>query len=203
MKQNQTKQIVTLGITLSLYCIIAALALSVTYSVTLPQIQLQQKKATEESMKSIYPDAISFTLCTDNEQNPIFHNQVIDNCITLDCIYEGRDQTNLLLGYLVKGSSLGYGGPIVFIYGLDLDDTIHSVSIIEHSETPGLGANVIKDHFLNQFKGKLTSDAFLVKQDITPITASTITSKALSEGIKKSVTYVRENITELTNENEN
>jgi Na+-translocating ferredoxin:NAD+ oxidoreductase subunit G len=201
MKQNQTSQIIKLGITLSVYCIVAAFALSITYSVTLPQIEYQQRIATEESMKTIYPDAVSFDLCIDDTEKPMFHNQSIDGCISIDCIYEGVGQDNALLGYLVKGSVQGYGGPIIFIYGLNPDQTIHSVSIIEHSETPGLGANVTKENFLKQFQSKSISDAFTVKQDITPITASTITSRALSEGIKKSVSYVVDHMTELSYEN--
>ena len=200
MKQNPAKQIIKLGLVLSTYCIVAGLALSMTYSVTLPQIQYQQKKATEESMKSIYPDATSFELCTNEQDAPVFHNQMIDSCISIDCIYKGFSIDETFLGYLVKGSSLGYGGPILFIYGLNPDETIHSVSIVEHSETPGLGANVAKSSFLDQFQGKPISDCFVVKQDVTPITASTITSKALSEGIKKSVSFVVEHISELNNE---
>lgn len=200
MKQNPAKQIVKLGLVLSTYCIVAGLALSMTYSVTLPQIEYQQKKATEESMKSIYPDAASFELCIKEQDTPVFHDHLIDGCILIDCIYKGFSTDNTFLGYLVKGSSLGYGGPILFIYGLNPDETIHSVSIIEHSETPGLGANVTKTSFLDQFQGKSISDGFVVKQDVTPITASTITSKALSEGIKKSVSFVIEHISELNNE---
>ncbi len=200
MKQNPAKQIIKLGLVLSTYCIVAGLALSMTYSITLPQIQYQQKKATEESMKSIYPDATSFELCTNEQNDPVFHNQMIDGCISIDCIYKSFSTDKTFLGYLVKGSSLGYGGPILFIYGLNPDETIHSVSIIEHSETPGLGANVAKSSFLDQFQGKPISDCFVVKQDVTPITASTITSKALSDGIKKSVSFVVEHISELNNE---
>jgi Na+-translocating ferredoxin:NAD+ oxidoreductase subunit G len=200
MKQNPTKQIVKLGLVLSIYCIVAGLALSITYSVTLPQIQYQQKKVTEESMKSIYPDATSFVLCISDNETPIFHNQLIENNITLDCIYKGFSNDDTFLGYLVKGSTLGYGGIILFIYGLNPDETIHSVSIIEHSETPGLGANVTKPSFLDQFQSKSITDNFIVKQDITPITASTITSKALADGIKKSVSFVLEHVSELENE---
>jgi electron transport complex protein RnfG len=200
MKQTPTKLIVKLGLILSTYCIVAGLALSITYSVTLPQIQYQQKKATEESMKSIYPNASSFVLCINDNDTPIFHHQLIDNCVTLDCIYKGFLSDDTFLGYLVKGSTLGYGGPILFIYGLNPDKTIHSVSIIEHSETPGLGANVTKPSFLDQFQSKPTTDSFIVKQDVTPITASTITSKALSDGIKKSVSFVLDHVSELENE---
>ena len=48
MNSTHIKQIFKLGITLSAYCIVAAFALSITYSVTLPKIQEQKKIAIEK-----------------------------------------------------------------------------------------------------------------------------------------------------------
>ncbi|MCK5847786.1 MAG: RnfABCDGE type electron transport complex subunit G [Caldisericia bacterium] len=200
MKTNPTKQIVKLGIILSIYCIVAALALSVTYSVTLPKIQEQQRLSTERSMKSVYPNASSFSVVTNENNDELFCSIEVESGVLIDSLYMANDSNSSLIGFVVKASSQGYGGLIMFVYGINPDKTIEAVSIIEQTETPGLGANVYKSSFLDQFSKKNVTDSFIVKQDVTPITASTITSKALTNGIKKSVDFLLEHHQEMTDE---
>jgi electron transport complex protein RnfG len=194
------KQIVTLGIILSTYCIVAAIALSVTYSVTLPAIILQEKKATENSMKLVYPSANSFIFIESEEGYPFLEDTEVNPGIIIDSLYQALDENGAILGMIVKGSSQGYGGPINYVFGINPDQTIQMVTIIDQCETPGLGANVCCADFLNQFNDKPISDNFIVKKDIKPITASTITSKALSNGIKETSDFIIENYQEITNE---
>ena len=68
------------------------------------------------------------------------------------------------------------------------------IRILALKDTPGLGANATNPvYFVNkstrttfpgQFSGKALGDPFIVKQDVSAITASTITSKALTSIIK-------------------
>jgi electron transport complex protein RnfG len=65
---------------------------------------------------------------------------------------------------------------------------------MEHSETPGLGANAEapsyyvdrekKITFYGQFAGKSVSDPFQAKGDVHAITASTVTSNAVALAVK-------------------
>jgi electron transport complex protein RnfG len=71
---------------------------------------------------------------------------------------------------------------------------------MEHSETPGLGANaashkyfVDKENgvtFHGQFIGKSVDHPFEVKNDVAAITASTITSKAVASSVKAAAVAV-------------
>jgi len=74
------------------------------------------------------------------------------------------------------------------------NNEIAGVKILGHSDTPGLGANAASPKyfvdrargitFYSQFAGKKTSDPFEVKNDVIAITASTITSRAVSASVK-------------------
>jgi electron transport complex protein RnfG len=71
---------------------------------------------------------------------------------------------------------------------------ITGVKILEHSDTPGLGANAASSSFFvdrangitfyGQFAGKSIYDSFEVRRDVISITASTITSQAVSSSVR-------------------
>ena len=88
------------------------------------------------------------------------------------------------IGYAVETSSMGFGGEIKMMVGFDQNGTIRNIQVLEHSETPGLGAK-IKDEdnpVLLSFAGSNPADLKMsVKKDggdIDAITASTISSRA-------------------------
>ncbi|MDD2425283.1 MAG: RnfABCDGE type electron transport complex subunit G, partial [Bacteroidales bacterium] len=99
-------------------------------------------------------------------------------------VYPARkgDQT---VGYAIESfSNAGFGGRISLMVGFDSEGNIVNVSVISHSETPGLGAKIVdgKSNFSVQFKGKNPVDFKLSVRkdggDVDAITASTITSRA-------------------------
>ena len=97
--------------------------------------------------------------------------------------------------YAVKSVTAGFGGPLALMVGITSDGQIYNTSVLEHSETPGLGAKCKTDiHFINQFKGFDTSSRILsVKKDggdVDAITASTITSRAYTLAIRNAVDAV-------------
>ncbi len=94
----------------------------------------------------------------------------------------------------------GYSGPIEIVVAMDNTGTkIAGVRIKSHSETPGLGANAaqirygdIEPWFLAQFSGLDPEQIFLGKDDpngkIDAITAATITSRAVTDAVRKAAT---------------
>jgi len=91
-------------------------------------------------------------------------------------------------------SEKGYGGPIKVIVGVDpTGEKITGVRIAEHTETPGLGANIVQVRtgedepwFLKQFGG-LTVDRIALKPQgaIDAITAATISSTAVTDAVRE------------------
>jgi electron transport complex protein RnfG len=80
----------------------------------------------------------------------------------------------------------GYAGDIVLLLGFTAEDRLHNYTVLDHKETPGLGA-----HIAGAFRASVTNrpaatTAWKVKKDggdIDAITAATISSRAVCEAI--------------------
>lgn len=92
-------------------------------------------------------------------------------------------------GYAIETYASGFGGRLLLMVGFDKEGQIKGISVISHSETPGLGdkINPSKSDFSVQFQGKNPADfKLLVKKDggdVDAITASTITSRAYCDAV--------------------
>ncbi len=96
-----------------------------------------------------------------------------------------------LIGYVAVASSKGYGGDVQIMIGVNLDITVAGIEILSQSETAGLGANCENPEWLSQFVGK--SGNLAVSKDggeIDAITASTITSRAVTSAVNKALAQV-------------
>lgn len=68
-----------------------------------------------------------------------------------------------IVGLAYDATAGGYHGPIGLMIGVDPNGTLTGVSIMTHTETPGLGARIVEPAFTKQFKGlsgsvKLSND---------------------------------------------
>lgn len=89
------------------------------------------------------------------------------------------------IGAAVESTAGGFGGDLKILVGFDSDGKILGYTILQHAETPGLGAKADK-WFQKDGKGCVigknpATDKLTVKKDggdIDAITASTITSRA-------------------------
>ena len=99
-------------------------------------------------------------------------------------------------GYAFRVSTQGYGGAVVIAVGIDVSGTITGIQILEHSETPGLGANASNPSFTDQFIGK-NGILSVVKGEagenaISAISGATITSRSVTESVNTAFTYFQE-----------
>ena len=90
-------------------------------------------------------------------------------------------------GKAISVFTQGYSGKINMLVGVDPQGKVSGVKILNHRETPGLGANIVKSGFLKQFKGKSLKDPIEPKQDIDAITGATISSRAVCKGVKEAL----------------
>ena len=128
--------------------------------------------------------AIDSVLVTDK---PIakYEERVIDN-LTYNLAYDDQNQ---FIGAAIKTfSNAGFNGKIELMVGILADGTLNKVSVLSQNETPGLGANMDKPKFKDQFKGKNpASYKLFVKKDqgdVDAITAATISSRAFTEALR-------------------
>ena len=99
-------------------------------------------------------------------------------------IYQTKDAQGKDLGAAVESTTGGFGGDLKVLVGFDPEGNILGYTLLEHAETPGLGAKADK-WFQKGEKGdiigKSPAEPLTVSKDgglVDAITASTITSRA-------------------------
>ena len=99
-------------------------------------------------------------------------------------IYQTKDAKGNDLGAAVESTTGGFGGDLKVLVGFDPEGKILGYTLLEHAETPGLGAKADK-WFQKGEKGDIIGkspiEPLTVSKDggqVDAITASTITSRA-------------------------
>jgi Na+-translocating ferredoxin:NAD+ oxidoreductase subunit G len=180
-----------LGLILAIFAAAACVMLAFVYTGTASIIARRQQADLEAALKDIFPEADSFETAK-GIKSP-------DAAVTIENAYEAI-RGGKPVGAALRLTRASYGGPIKIMAGVSIDGTITGVKIMEHSDTPGLGANAVSSKyfvdkaqgitFYGQFAGKSVNDPFEVKNDIVAITASTITSRAVASTVKAAAVAV-------------
>ena len=177
-----------LGIVLALYATAACVGLAFVYAGTEKVIAQRQQDDLNAALSELFPNADFF--------NPIENIRSTDPAVTIeaDGVFAAMRKPNEIIGAALRTSRASYNGAIKVLVGVGVDGRISGVKILEHSDTPGLGANAASAtyyidrskgiHFYDQFAGKSVNDPFEVKQDVVAITAATITSRAVAAEVK-------------------
>ena len=104
-------------------------------------------------------------------------------------VYQVRDAQGQDLGAAVESTTGGFGGDLKVLVGFDPEGKILGYTLLEHQETPGLGAKADK-WFQKGEKGdiigKSPAEPLTVSKDggqVDAITASTITSRAFLKAV--------------------
>ena len=127
-------------------CLVASLLLSVTYQVTLPQIEAIAVKNANASRAEVLAAADEFTQITDAE----FYDGVTE-------VYKAKNGA----GYVITCVSKGFGGDVTVMTGIDSTGKISKVKVTSAAdETPGLGQKATLPAYTDQYTGaeKLTND---------------------------------------------
>lgn len=180
------KDILKLGLALALFAAGACVALAMVYAVTKPAIEGHEARNLEASLKEIFPEADAF-----ESLNGALSSGSAG--VTVTGAWKAS-KGGATLGLAIRTLGKSYGGDAAMLVGVRTDRRLSGVRILTLSDTPGLGANATsptyfvekasKTTFPGQFKDKPVSDPFEVKNDVSAITASTITSKALTDMAK-------------------
>ncbi|NLP18077.1 MAG: RnfABCDGE type electron transport complex subunit G [Firmicutes bacterium] len=164
------REIVRLSLILMLLCAITGAALSATYAKTRPIIEEHEARVLEENLKALLPSADRFQLQEGEAEE--------DSTYYLG--YKGQEQ----VGVIALFSQGGYNGDVRMMMGVDMGGKITGLRIMEHTETPGLGAKITEEWFISQFENKKVTDPLVIGQDVDAITGATISSRSVSGGLK-------------------
>ncbi len=136
-------------------------------------ISEQKQKALEEGIKTVMQAESLNVTSTDTLRTT-------DN--------KGKEQVYIIYnnekGAAVESATMGFGGQLRVLVGFDTEGNILGYTLLEHQETPGLGAKA--DQWFQKGQkgdiiGRNPSEPLTVNKDggqVDAITASTITSRA-------------------------
>ena len=147
--------------------------------ITEAPIKLQAEKTLADGIKAVM-GGVQLSVA---ENDTI--KQTIKGKEAVFVIHKTVDSNKQDLGVAVESTTGGFGGDLKGLVGFDKDGNILGYTILQHAETPGLGAKADK-WFQKDGKGSIigknpNKDNLTVKKDggdIDAITASTITSRA-------------------------
>ena len=147
--------------------------------VTEEPIRQQAEKTLADGIKAVM-GGVELTVAKDDTVR-----QTVSGKEIIFVIHEAVGTDKQPLGAAVESTTGGFGGDFKILVGFDNDGKILVYTILQHSETPGLGAKADK-WFQKDGKGCVigknpATDNLTVKKDggdVDAITASTITSRA-------------------------
>ncbi len=162
-------------------CLVCSALLAGVYALTAEPIAAAAAAKNEAAIKEVLPEnaaVIEEERTVEFEGQPYAYNLAYD---------EKGD----VVGCAVNVSPVGFGGPIAIKVGFDRNGVICNTKVLSQAETPGLGAKCVEPSFSDQFKGfDPSAKKLAVKKDggdVDAITASTITSRAYSDGLALAV----------------
>lgn len=183
------REIIKLAGILFIISSVAAVLLGLTNMATQDVIAHQLELENTEARQSALPIANEFEMLENSEAADAISND--DNRITE--IYTGK-QDGEIVGYAFKVTPKGYGGEIVLNVGISLDGKVTGIKIVNHGETPGLGAKAAEDDFQNQFIDQSADSSLTVVKggsagdgEVQAIAGATITATAVTEGVNQAI----------------
>jgi electron transport complex protein RnfG len=188
-------------VTLACIAIFSGLLVATTFEVTKEPILKNRREALEKAVFTVLPEASS----KKNFQLDSSGLKPLSDDATGANVYAGYDDNGQLTGVAMEGAARGYQDVVKVLYGYNpAEQTITGITVLQSSETPGLGdrvetdpdflANFIAlDAKLNSAGSALENDIVTVKSgdkehpwQIDAISGATITSQAIGNALNSS-----------------
>ena len=142
---------------LTLTCLISALGLAYVNTLTEEPIAEQKRLAKLRAVEAVLP---SF------DNDPVKEKKELSVKGKNIAFYIGKKKGKVV-GVAFSQEGEGYSGFIKIMLGVTPGEEISGVEILEHLETPGLGARIEEPQFKEQFKGKSLGNSKLVGGELT------------------------------------
>jgi electron transport complex protein RnfG len=207
----KTGEMVKITFNLVVLYVIGGLIMAYVYAVTSP-IKFQKEKAEKEAaLILMMPEADKVDKLGDwhpHEKHAEYYaarkcGELKINTVKDEKTGKMKEEKECInpvdIGYIAEGYGKGYSSYIHILTSVDKNFLIKKISILGHGETPGLGDEIEKDYFLNQFEGKSSGNMVVIKGEapdqIEAITGATISSRAVTEdGVKNGVKMLEEKL---------
>ena len=175
-------------IALFVICVVSGGVLGLVYNATKDPIAAAEAAKKTEAIKNVLPEF--------NELKETMVKSAMEDAEIP--FYLAYDANNNFIGAAVETfTNKGFSGNISLMVGILANGTINNISVLQHSETPGLGSKMSESSFKDQFNNKnTTSFNFNVKKDggdVDAITAATISSRAFCDAVNRALSTFENN----------
>jgi Na+-transporting NADH:ubiquinone oxidoreductase subunit C len=120
------------------------------------RVEANEKLAFERAVLSVLP-GMEIEMLTNQEIHNTFTEMIDEPDESSKGAYTAK-RDGQIIAYILSISGQGFWAPIKGVVGIKIDrKTITGVAFYEQNETPGLGAEIAKAPFRNQFEGKVIS----------------------------------------------
>lgn len=166
-------------------CVVAGAILASVNEATLEPIAASKAAALESAIKMVVPEF-------DNTPTAESYMAVTGDGDSLR-IYPAKKGSELVGAAVESNTMNGFSGEIRVIVGFDKEGTLYNYSVLQHSETPGLGSKMqewFRTDKNNQsvIGRKLSEGELKVSKDggnVDAITAATISSRAFLNAVNR------------------
>ncbi len=171
-----------LAITLTIIGIISAIFLTFVYQWTVPYIEENEAIARQQALTEVLPGSERFE---EREKDGItFH--------------EGYDENDNFVGTALIASGPGFQGEIEVMVGADPNtEKILGINILNHQETPGLGARITEKEFKETFEEMPFGEYQVIQStpqtsyEVEVIAGATVSSESVVEIVEKAVQDIK------------
>jgi len=176
------KQEWRLILVLTVICVLSGGVLGWVNALTAPVIEEQRELAKQRALQKALPAATTFV---EEEALPKeLESLGLEGIVEVHSAYHDGEEK----GYVFIVDQRGYAGPIRMAVGVTPLGNLSALTVIDQSETPGLGAKIKNDKFLKQpaFQEAQVGAELAVKKDrgeVDAIASATISSRAVVRGV--------------------
>ena len=182
MAKKKESTLINMLLALFVITAVSGGVLGLVYGFTKDAIAEVDQKKNEAAIQAVLPLEGEITYQADTMS---FTYEGVDTQFPCNLAYDANGNFK---GAAIKTSEGGFGGKIDMMVGILADGTIKGTSVLSHSETPGLGANMtgkFKDQFVDKNPASFTLKVKKDGGDVDAITAATISSRAFSKAVDK------------------
>ncbi len=175
------KEILKLGLVLSIFAVVSCFALAVVNNFTAPRIAAHKASNTAAGLKVVFTEADKFEPVSDFE--PTVGTTTI---MEVYSALKGGEK----VGTVVKATGPTYD-KVVMLIACDTNKKITGVKFLENTDSPGFGQKASEEAFYGQFAGVDGSKPVVMGTDFEAISGATITSKGVETIINNALGVIK------------
>ncbi|ADK85113.1 electron transport complex, RnfABCDGE type, G subunit [Desulfarculus baarsii DSM 2075] len=179
------RDIIKMAVVLTVICALSGLTLALVHDVTKEPIEYAM-------LKNVKEPAVMAVISG-------FDNDPIKDLVKIPIGKDKKGKDAFLMVFPAKKggktfamafetAAKGYHGDIGVMVGVDAEkNEVTGVSIVSHSETPGLGARITETDFTESFQGKSLENE-LTKDDINALSGATLSTNGVVAAVNNART---------------